>query len=152
MRTRPKLFLDTSVLFAAVLSATGGARALLTLGEAGAVNLCVGPRVLAEADAVFTRKQPSSKATFALLLNRAQVIVGAPAHDDALAQARQFVSYPPDAHVVAEALTAEADYMVSLDRAHLVGNPLTGALPFPVGTPGDALAWLRAYWLEPPRS
>ena len=41
-----RVFLDTSVLFAAVHSETGGARLILKLGEAGVVSLWVGPWVL----------------------------------------------------------------------------------------------------------
>ena len=139
-----QVFLDTSALFAAVLSATGGARQLLKLGEAGVITLWVGPTVLAEMDAVLTRKSPGSKGALALLLDRARVQIG-PAPAPAMhAQAQAIVTYPPDADVVAEALAAQVDYLVSLDRQHLVDNPNNTALPFPAGTPGDCLAWLRA--------
>ena len=141
-----QVFLDTSVLFAAVLSATGGARQLFKLGEASVITLWVGPTVLAEMDAVLTRKSPGSKGALALLLDRAKVQIG-PAPAPAMqAQAQAVVTYPPDADVVAEALAAQTDYLVSLDRQHLVGNPHNTALPFPIGTPGDCLAWLRARW------
>ena len=43
-----RVFLDTSVIFAAVLSPTGGARKLFLLGEAGLLQLVVGPTVLNE--------------------------------------------------------------------------------------------------------
>lgn len=139
-----RVFLDTSVLFAAVLSETGGARELLKLGEAGLIALWVGPTVLAEADAVLGRKAPGSKGRFALLLDRAGVQVGPAPTAEQKALALTTISYAPDADVVAEALAAQAGYLVSLDRQHLVGNPQAAALPFPLGTPGDCLAWLRA--------
>jgi predicted nucleic acid-binding protein len=145
MASEVRVFLDTSALFAAVLSEKGGSRLILKLGEARAVGLGVGPRVLHEADAVLTRKAAENKALFALLLDRAKVSVGPEPDDTALAQARTIVDYPPDAHIVAEALAAGADYLVSLDRKHLVGNPRTPDLPFPIGTPGDFLAWLRVH-------
>jgi len=139
-----QIFLDTSTLFAAVLSATGGARQLLKLGEAGVITLWVGPTVLAEMDAVLTRKSPGSKGALALLLDRARVQIGPVPTPAMHAQAQAIVNYPPDADVVAEALAAQVDYLVSLDRQHLVDNPRNTDLPFPVGTPGDCLAWLRA--------
>ena len=46
MQTDARVFLDTSVLFAAVLSETGGSHLILKLGEAGALPLLVGSRVL----------------------------------------------------------------------------------------------------------
>ena len=60
-----------------------------------------------------------------------------------MARAKAVVAYAPDAHVLAEALSAKVDYFVTLDRQHFVDNPRAETLPFPVGTPGDFLAWLR---------
>jgi predicted nucleic acid-binding protein len=138
-----RVFLDTSVLFAAVWSESGGSRLILKLGEAGALSLWVGPTVLREAEAVLKRKSPKSGPHMALLLDRAQVQVGPEAGKEALAQARSAVDYAPDAQVLAEALELEADYLVSLDQQHLVGNPRTESLPITVGTPGGFLDWYR---------
>jgi len=77
------VFLDTSVPFAAVGSEAGGARAMLKLGEAGAVALWIGPWVLREMEGVLTRKSPHSKAYCALLLDRVGVQVGGEASESA---------------------------------------------------------------------
>jgi len=138
-----RVFLDTNVLFATVLSETGGARLVLSLGEARVVQVLIGPQVLREADGVVERKAPESKMRFALLLDRARVRVTPEPNAEALAQAMAVTGYAPDARVLAEALTSGVDYLVTLDREHFVGNPRTGTLPFAVGTPGDFLAWLR---------
>ena len=143
MAAKPRVFLDTNVLFAAVLSDTGGSRLILKLGEGGAVSLWVGSQVLLEAETVLTRKAARSKASFALLLDQAKVSVGPAPDQTALFQAKAVVDYPPDAHVLGEALVADVDYLVSLDRKHLVGNPRASELPFPIGTPGDFLEWFR---------
>jgi predicted nucleic acid-binding protein len=135
--------LETSVLFAAVHSESGGARLILKLGEAGAITLWVGPYVLQETDAVLSRKSPGGKVRFALLLDRAHVQVGPPSDTATLARATAVIDYLPDAQVLAEALASGVDYFVSLDRRHFFGNPRAGNLPFPVGTPGDFLAWYR---------
>ena len=142
--TAKKVFLDASALIAAVHSQTSGARVILKLGEAGAVQLWVGPWVLREIENVLARKAPQSKTHFALLLDRAKVSIVGEAKAGALETARAVVDYLPDAQVLAEAMAAEVDYFVSLDRKHLVGNPRGGRLPFPMGTPGDFLAWYRA--------
>lgn len=139
-----KVFLDASMLFAAVWSETGGARLILKLGEAGAVELWVGPWVLREIDSVLDRKSPESKPYFALLLNRAHIQVGPEADRDAIERAGMAVSYAPDARVLAEALTAGVDYFVSFDRKHLVENPKTRQLPFCLGTAGDFIEWYRS--------
>lgn len=143
---RSRVFLDTSALVAAVFSETDGARHLLKLGEAAAITLWVGPSLLMELDAVLERKSPGSRPGLALLLDRADVRIGPSPDPQTQAQAETIIPYAPDARVVAEALAAQADYLVSLDRRHLVGNTPAEVLPFPVGTPGDCLAWLRAQW------
>jgi predicted nucleic acid-binding protein len=138
-----QVFLDTSVLFAAVWSESGGSRLILKLGEAGAVSLWVGPGILREAEAVLKRKSPESRPHMALLLDRARVQVGPEAGTEALAQAQSAVDYLPDAQVLAEALDLNVVYFVSLDREHLVGNPGTKDLPLAMGTPGEFLEWYR---------
>jgi len=60
-----RVFLDTSVVFAAVLSPTGGARKLFLLAEARILRLAVGPTFLKECDEVIRRKAPVSLPTLA---------------------------------------------------------------------------------------
>ena len=143
MRPKPRVFLDTSAMFAALLSETGGSRLLLKLGEAAVVQILVGPRVLAELDGIVVRKVPEVRPAVALLLDAASCEVGPMAGELQLELAGKALSYAPDAQILAEAMTVYPDYFVSLDREHFVGNPALSHLPFPVGTPGDCLAWLR---------
>lgn len=116
---------------------------ILRLGEMGAIHLRVGPRVLQEADGVLERKAPESKNLFALLLDRAGVSVGPEPGEAEVREAKGIVEHSSDAYVLAEALVGDVDYFVTLDRRHFVDNPRMLRLPFPVGTPGDFLAWFR---------
>ncbi len=61
---------------------------------------------------------------------------------------QEFHIIPATSKPFSEALEIGADYVVSLDRRHLVGNPRTGDLPFAVGTPGEFLAWYRQRVVE----
>ena len=148
MRADLKVFLDTSALFAAVHSKSGGARLILKLGEMGALSVWVGSWVLKEAQAVLDRKSPGSRRYFALLLDQSRVEVGSEPDEDSLHEARSVIGYEHDAQVVAKAIALRVDYFVSFDRQRLVGNPRAGALPFPMGTAGDFLAWYRRRLLE----
>jgi len=141
---KPLLFLDTSVLFAAIFSALGGSRALFHLGELGVVELWVGPRVLQEADEVVSGKFPHTRSLLAQFLALSNVQVG-PHPDEAILEAAHlWVAYPPEARVLAEAVSARIEYFVTLDRKHFLENPaLRGVVPFKMGTAGDCLAWLR---------
>jgi predicted nucleic acid-binding protein len=138
-----RIFLDTSAIFAAVLSATGGARALLKLGESGAIQIWVGPAVLTEADEVFRRKAPDLLPLLAALLHRAQTQTGPAATAEQQALAAALVDHAPDARIVAEALACRAQYLVTHDQEHLLHDPRLDVLSCKVGTPGDCLAWLR---------
>jgi len=68
---KPEIFLDTSVIIAALFSETGGARMLFRLGEAGVVTLVVGKITLQEADQVLLRKAPDLRVLLAQLLDLA---------------------------------------------------------------------------------
>jgi predicted nucleic acid-binding protein len=144
--SRPRIFLDTSALFAGVLSASGGARLLLRLAEAGAIELWIGSYVLREADAVLHPKAPSARADMALLLDRAHVHLATTPGSSHLAEAETHIDYPPDARVLAEALSSRADWFVTLDRRHFLENPGLDRLAIRLGTPGDCVAWLRERW------
>ncbi|GAB4578619.1 MAG: hypothetical protein Fur0022_13550 [Anaerolineales bacterium] len=143
---KPHVFLDTSVIFAGVLSATGGARAILKLGEVEAVSLWVGAQVLKEIDEVIAEKHPNTRVQMALLLDTSNIQVGQPANEEHKQQITSYMTYAPDAHVLAEALATNVDYFVTLDRKHFLDNqPLRESLSIQIGTPGDFLAWYRAH-------
>ena len=120
--SKPSVFLDTSALVAGVLSGSGGARALLQLGELGRVELWVGRRVLEEADKFFQRKSPENRGLFARLLDVARIQIGPEPGDAEQAAAAAALDYAPDARVLAEALAAGAAYLVSHDKEHCLAN------------------------------
>jgi predicted nucleic acid-binding protein len=142
---KPRVFLDASALFAGVFSAVGGARMILKLAEEGIVDLLISSQVLAEAEGALRRKAPESLAYLALLLDLARVQVSS---NPPLTQVRLWaaeIAYLPDAAILAAAIAAKADYLVTLDRQHFLENePLKARVPLRIGTPGDCLAWLRA--------
>ena len=139
MPPRLRVFLDTSVLFAAALSPEGGSRMVLKLGESGLVDLLVGPTVLAELDDVVTRKAPGSRPLLALLLDAARVDVGPAPSRKLLASARRLVTHRGDAAVLAEAHAARADWLLSHDKRHLLAAGAHVAA-LTIGTPGDLIA------------
>lgn len=150
MGANARLFLDTSALFSGLWSESGGARALLQLGEAGLIQLIISQDVLDELDRVIRKKAPEVLGTLALVLDRARVVIAPRPKPAPIADAERWTGHAGDARIVAAAQSARADYLVTLDRAHLLDNPLLKKhLAFPVDTPGSALAWLRARWARP---
>ncbi len=144
MPARVKVFLDSSALFAGIWSTEGGARMILKLGEAGAIRLLVSSQVLAEAEGALRRKAPDALGLLALLLDRSCAEVVPLPTTEVVERLQRITNHRGDAQVLAAAWSATADYFVTLDREHFLNNPvLKGAVPFPVGTPGDFLAWYR---------
>ena len=142
---RPRIFLDTSALFAGIWSDEGGARMLLRLGEAGAVELLISPQVLVELQAALARKAPDTLPLAAVLLDRAAGTVVPSPDEDHLQLAGALISHPGDAAIVAAAWQAASDFLVTLNQQHFLENSsLIAGVPFVIGTPGDALAWIRA--------
>ena len=90
------------------------------------------------------RKAPHLIGLFAQLCAEANVETAQEPDKGYLEQARSLIDYAPDANVLAQAFSANPDWLVSHDKEHFIGNPALGDLPFKIGTPGDIIAWLRS--------
>ena len=144
MATKPRIFLDTSAIFAGIWSETGGGRMLLRLGEAGAIVLLTSLMAVEELEGAFRAKAPRALGTLALVFDRARVEVTGHPSGDLRTRADRLVDHPGDAQILASAWEADVDFFVSLDRKHFVDNQRpVEEVPFRVGTPGDCLAWIR---------
>jgi predicted nucleic acid-binding protein len=145
MNRKLRVFLDTSALFAGIWSAEGGVRMILKLGEAGALQIVIGRQVLHEIDEVLQRKAPQLLPSLAVLLDRSRVDPASDPPNERVDSCKKLVSHPGDALNLAEAWNERVDYLVTLDREHFLDVPgLPEQLPFPLGTPGDFLAWYRS--------
>jgi predicted nucleic acid-binding protein len=144
MPARVRVFLDTSALFAGIWSIEGGARMILKLAEAGAIRLLVSSQVLNEMESALRRKASDLLGLLALLLDRSGVEIVASPGLEVVQKSQTLAGHPGDAQILAAAWAVGVDYFVTLDRQHFLDNPdLKEAVPFPVGTPGDFLAWYR---------
>lgn len=142
--SRARLFLDSSALFAGVISASGAARVLLLLGETGQISLYVSEQVIAETERAVARKAlPALEALRqAILASQAQIVRDPPWEQ---IQARQdWISHPADLPILLAAVNAGVDYLVTLNRKHFLDDPQVAQKSgLRIGTPGDALAWVR---------
>ena len=117
---------------------------ILRLGEARAIRLLVSPQVLDEIEGALRRKAPNMLGLLALLLDRSGVEVVPAPMPEVVQDSQALTGHQGDAKVLAAAWATGADYLVTLDRKHFLDNQtLRNAVPFPVGTPGDFLAWYR---------
>jgi predicted nucleic acid-binding protein len=110
---------------------------------AGMLQLIVGPNVLRECEAVVRRKVPASLPTLAYLLELGMVEIATRSPDDFIEQANAIVAYEPDAFVLAEAMGAEPDWLITHDKAHFLNLNPGSSLAFHIGTPGDLIQALE---------
>ena len=142
MESPPRIFLDSSVLFSAVASATGGSRALIVLAELRMVRLVVSQLVFVEVERNLHRKAPMLLADFAEL--RASIqweIVPDPTTEQV--QACLQVIVPKDAPILAAALAAKPYCLVTLDGRDFDQPAVHSLATFPVQKPSELLENIR---------
>lgn len=142
---KPDLFLDSSALFAGVVSVDGASRALLVLAEGELITITVSEQVVAETERAVARKVPRALLTYREVLRSMGLrIVHNPSPQDVEAH-RDIISHPPDVlPIFVAAMQAGVDYLVTLNRRHFMNDPRVAARArLRIGTPGDALAWVR---------
>jgi hypothetical protein len=123
---------------------------ILYLAEAGAIDVQISPDVLREIEDALREKAPHMLGALALLLDRGRVHVVSAADAEQIDAAELLTGYRPDASVLAAAHSAQPSYFVTLDRKHFLDNPtIRASVTFPVGTPGDFLAWYRQQLAAP---
>src|SRR3989338_4079173 len=137
-----RVFLDSSVLVAGVISQTGASSAILDLGEAGEIVIILSKGVLVETDRVFEKKFPKLIGDFRVFIkNLAPVIVDDPASQEI--REAQSVIDEDDASILAAAKKENIHYLVSLDTKHFHSAKARQYLKSPIVTPAQFLTEFR---------
>lgn len=115
-----RVFIDSSVLIAASISPTGNARALLLRGmrDAAAYELTSSELVLEETARNLARKAPGALPYFDVV--RAMLEMHSYRPPESLIQRCARTIHVKDAAVVAAAVAAQAAWLASYDRRHLL--------------------------------
>lgn len=141
-RHRRRVFVDSSVFFAAAYSASGRARDLLLSGASGAVDLVVSQYVVDETRRNLARSAPGQLHTFVALLAQLPFQYCEPAL--ALVQTVTAIVVAKDAPIIAAAITAEAHFVATYDRKDLLAYhvAINAAFGIKVATPDAVLSQL----------
>ena len=140
----PVLFFDSSALISGVISSGGGARALLLLAEAGLVTIMISEQVIVESERALARKAAASLPYYRAALRASNLRIMANPSQNDLVPHEGVIGHSADVPIVVAAIRAEVDYLVTLNRKHFIDDPNVAARSgLRIGTPGDALAWLR---------
>ena len=137
-------FLDSSALIAGVLSSTGAARALLVLSENESLNLYINEHVLIECERSLARKVPEALPEFRNTIKNARLkILENPAPEEVHSHL-YLIADPQDVAILLSALACKTDFLITHNRKHFLDDPqVAEKTGLRIGTPGDALAWLR---------
>ena len=142
---RATLFLDSSALVAGIISAHGAARALLLLAELGEIAIVVSEQVIAETERAVARKVPQALPDLRQAIRQTGLRIVHDPSPNRVAAGQHYIAHPADVPVLLAAMQSKADYLVTLNRKHFLDDPqVAQGSGLRIGTPGDALAWVRS--------
>jgi predicted nucleic acid-binding protein len=139
------LFLDSSALYAGIISPSGAARVLLMLAEAERITIAISLQVTFEVERVLARKAPEAILSYRQILLASKISVLSDPTPQEVDAYQGIVPHPADVPIVVAAMKAKTDFLVTLNRKHFLDDSSVATRSgLRIGTPGDALAWLRA--------
>jgi predicted nucleic acid-binding protein len=140
----PELFFDSSALFAGVVSSRGAARTLLLLAEAELITIVVSEQLVAETERALARKVSRALPYYREALRSTGMRILRDPSPEEVETHRDVIAHQADVPIVVAAMKVEVDYLVTHNRRHFIDDPnVVARSGLRIGTPGDALAWIR---------
>jgi predicted nucleic acid-binding protein len=145
----PRVFMDSSSLFAGAASRWGASRAILTLAEIGLLQIVVCQQVLDETRRNLMEKAPEAmpyfeRITLALKLE----VVDYPSEED-VAKCKETIRHVSDAPILAAAMNAAPDRLVTLNTQHFIDDPeVARKSGLVIQTPGQFMMEIRGFLTE----
>jgi predicted nucleic acid-binding protein len=142
-----RLFFDTSVYIAALLSSKGAAGELVRLAEAGAIRMAVSEEVIVEVDRVLSAKFPELiQDSRGLWKHLSPEIAPAPTAADVKPFLLKLAK--GDASILCSAHLAKASAFVTWNTRDFMRPGVKELVDFPIVVPADGLKLFRN-WVEP---
>jgi predicted nucleic acid-binding protein len=142
--SKNRIFLDSSVLVAGVLSITGAARVLMVMSEMGEIELLVSEYVIVETERTLARKVPHALPEFRQAIKDANIKI---VHDPSSKEVQDNLYLMTDAEdipILLSAMKAKVDYLATHNRKHFLDDPKVAERSnLRIGSPGDVLMWVR---------
>jgi len=145
MAEKPKVFLDTSVLIAAILNQQGASRVILELAKKDLIDIVFTTKVVQEARHNLLKKYGNHKVldlynTVSDLKRNIQPAPEIKSENKYI----DIISDHKDCHILAGAEMYQADYLLTFDRKHFFTVKIKNAqLPFEIILPGNFLKMYR---------
>ncbi len=143
-RKRTRVFVDSSVLMAAAISATGFARDLILAGQLKDVTLVLSALVVEETERNLRRKALAAIPAFEFFLT--QIPFATTEASRALVRRVAKVVELKDAAIVAGAMSGKVQYLATYDRRHLLSQAgiIRAAFGVDVVTPDIVIGMWKA--------
>ena len=144
---RHKVFFDTSVYIAALLSPEGAAGELVRLAESRAITMVVSEEVIIESDRVLRTKFPELiQESRKLWDHLSPVIAPNPTTD----QIKVFLRKLPkgDSSILCSAHLAKVSAFITWNTRDFMAPGIASLVDFPIVVPADGLKLFRK-WIEP---
>lgn len=145
MTEKPKVFLDTSVLIAAILNQQGASRVVIELAKKDLIDIVFTTKVIQETRNNLLKKYDNHKVLdlYNIISNLKKCVQTTP---EAKLESKynNIISDPKDCHILAGAEEYQADYLLTFDRKHFFTVKIKNAqLSFEILLPGDFLKVYR---------
>lgn len=138
------IFFDSSALIAGIISAQGAARVLLLLAEDQKIKIIVSEQVIVEVERNIARKAPKAVPFAREFIRTANIRIVRDPHVDLVRQHQHWINHPADVPILVAAVNAQVDFLVTLNTRHFIDDPQVARRSgLRIGTPGDALVWVR---------
>ena len=142
-----KVFIDPNVLIAGIASVTGASAAVLDLCEAEIVQMVVSRQVLVEADRNVSGKLPNLVGQYREFIRTLSPLLVEDPSSVAVEKAATLIDRK-DAGILAAAIEAEVDYLVTLDKKHFLKQKVHRNVPVEICTPAEFLRSFERLWFE----
>jgi len=144
---RIKIFVDTNVLVAGIASASGASAAVLDLCEAEVIQMVISRQVLIEGDRTFSAKLSGLVSGFRQFMRNLNPLMVEDPSKMMMDRARTMID-PKDASILAAALEAQVDFLLTLDKRHFLSQSTRSKIPIKVITPSEFLRIFERSCLE----
>lgn len=148
MLKKSKIFIDTSVLIAAILKDSGASRFILELGREKLIKIILTDKIVEEAS-LNLRKKYGEKEFLELFKQLIGLKENILTFRNIIIPAQAELIEAKDQHVLAAAIHCQADFLITLDKKHFFSEKLKKAnLPLKIILPGDFLKWFRRKYFQ----
>lgn len=142
-----KVFVDTSVLISGLASSTGASGAVLDLCEAEVIQMVISRQVIVEADRNFVAKLPRLLTRFRQYIHDLKPLMIDDPGPSLIKKADAIVGRK-DASILAAALEGKVDFLVTLDKKHLLSPRARRGAEVTVVTPSELLRVFENLYLD----